>query len=350
MILNESLRVQEVRLCFLCGSKGMLLYQNLRDRLFGIPGVWNFLRCPHCGFVWLNPRPIFEDLNTVYRNYFTHVVDESCRSRMGILQEKIALPILATMFGYKGAIININLGRRIVGILLGLIPLLKDIANSYVMGLYEHQRGRLLDIGCGNGRFIARMKKLGWNVVGVEPDPEAAKIALKHFGISVYVGTLERVKLPSDSFDAITMNDVIEHVDDPISLLQECYRILKPSGKLIITTPNIESLGHRIFGVSWRELDPPRHFYLFSLRTLWETLKQVTDNKFRMEELRTISINAGEIWPVSKFIAKKGKWTWRRLLLREMIEGLIFLFVEELARLFSPKSGEKIMMIVTKET
>jgi SAM-dependent methyltransferase len=66
------------------------------------------------------------------------------------------------------------------------------------------------------------------------------------------------------SYDAVTMSHVIEHVYDPLAPLQECHRLIKPGGKLVVLTPNIDSFGHRNYGADWVALDPPRHLLLFS--------------------------------------------------------------------------------------
>jgi SAM-dependent methyltransferase len=84
------------------------------------------------------------------------------------------------------------------------------------------------------------------------------------------LGSLENTRFPDQSFDAVTLNQVIEHVHDPVSLIRECLRILKPGGKLVLATPNIESFGHQIFGRNWSHLDSPRHLMLFSMKTLRE--------------------------------------------------------------------------------
>ena len=261
----NDIRTQEVKKCLLCEEEGVLFWANLPDRLFGVPGLWSFRKCPDCGLVWLSPRPIAEDIGKTYTNYMTHNAHGS-KSRMEDLQEKIALPVLFSVYQYSDK--HDGLSRRAFsGRLLSWIPLFNDVARRYVMNLRGDQKGRLLDVGCGDGKFLADMKRLGWEVVGVEPDPEAAKIAEERLGLSVFTGTLGEANFPPDAFDAITMKHVIEHVEDPIGLVRECHRILKPGGRLSIATPNTECLQHQLFRTAWLELDPPRHlqFHILSI-------------------------------------------------------------------------------------
>jgi ubiquinone/menaquinone biosynthesis C-methylase UbiE len=128
--------------------------------------------------------------------------------------------------------------------------------------------GRLLEIGFGSGQFLKKMQLCGWEVEGVDFDSKAVEGVKKRYGFNVHVGSLESIGYPDNSFDAITMSHVIEHVHDPVALLKECYRILKPTGYLVAVTPNINSWGHKKFEENWIHLDPPRHLHLFSDSTL----------------------------------------------------------------------------------
>lgn len=133
--------------------------------------------------------------------------------------------------------------------------------------------GRLLDVGCGNGEFLRRMRHAGWRVSGTEVDPMAAALA-SHDGIDVFVGDLESAAFADQQFDAITMNHVIEHLPDTIGTLRTCRRILKPGGLLWIATPNLNAIGFRIYGKSWRGLEAPRHLVLFEPETLVGAVRQ----------------------------------------------------------------------------
>src|SRR5262249_14249516 len=151
------------------------------------------------------------------------------------------------------------------------------------MHLRAPQNGaRVLDVGCGSGVLLARMQALGWQVEGIEVDPDGVNAARAR-GVQVRLGTLEQQKFIDNYFEAVHSAHVIEHVFDPLSLLRECYRILKPGGTLIVLTPNIASLGHKNFGYAWLNLDPPRHLVLFSVKTLGQAAKLAGFNIQRLD-------------------------------------------------------------------
>jgi 2-polyprenyl-3-methyl-5-hydroxy-6-metoxy-1,4-benzoquinol methylase len=253
---NEGVRVRNVSVCYLCGAEGHLLYRRMRDRLFNAPGEWNFRKCPAagCGLVWLDPIPTEADIPKLYSTYYTHQVNAS---KIGKIPFK---RILSNKFRAAH--------KRGYHLLLHLTNLHGERFNVETMYLAHHRPGRLLEVGCGNGAFLARMRSRGWQVQGVEVDPTAANIAEETLGLRVYVGTLEAANYASASFDALTMKHVIEHASDPVGLLKECHRIVKPGGELILATPNIDGIGHRRFQQNWRDLDPPRHLHLFSRLSL----------------------------------------------------------------------------------
>jgi SAM-dependent methyltransferase len=112
-------------------------------------------------------------------------------------------------------------------------------------------KGRVLDVGCATGFFLAAAESRGWLAYGVEPSPWAAGQAKQQFGDRVFQGTLEQADYPSTWFDCITMFDVLEHVTQPGDLIKTCHRILRPGGCLAIVTPNTESLTARVMRRYW---------------------------------------------------------------------------------------------------
>ncbi len=325
--LNEGVRVCEARLCLLCGREGSWLYRNLRDSLFDAPGTWGLMRCPEGHLVWLNPRPVLEDIARLYGRYFTHETGEPV---LGENSGPAARPRARGVF-YK--LLKKGLER-----VLSLIGLTEEMARLSVMTLNGPAGGRLLDVGCGNGRFLATMRDRGWKVLGVEPDAQAVKVAREHFGLDVHMGSVEEMGLPNDAVDVVTLSHVIEHVSDPIATLRECRRILRPNGRVVIVTPNIRSLGHRVFGRACRHLEPPRHLYLFSSTGLRACARRAG---LRVLECRTTAREARGIWTESRNMSPE------KQSFRVRMGGLAFQILEHLL-CKAADVGEEILLIATK--
>jgi SAM-dependent methyltransferase len=148
------------------------------------------------------------------------------------------------------------------------IPFVRDLAGRSVRFLRADQRGDLIDVGCGTGAFLHRMRAFGWKVLGIEPDDDAVEAAREVYGLPVIKGTMESAHLKPRSADAITLHHVIEHVPAPVETLAACAEALRPGGTLVLITPNPGSLAHGLFRSRWRGIEPPRHFQLFPIDTL----------------------------------------------------------------------------------
>lgn len=147
-------------------------------------------------------------------------------------------------------------------------------------------RGSILDVGCGSGEFLRVMSAAGWAVAGVEPSPSGAAAAPP----GVTLGTLESAGLPDDSFDAVTMWQVLEHVPDPAAALSAARKMLKDDGVLLVSVPNIRSFQSRLGRERWFHLDLPRHIWHFSPPTLLRLLER---SGFRVAEMRHFSMEYG---------------------------------------------------------
>ncbi len=249
----KRVRTQERPRCFLCGAEGKPFLQGLVDPFYGVEGTWNFKRCatPGCGLIWLDPMPVSEDLHLAYQQYFTHGESENKPSS--------AKRLRAVLYGmYQTA-------SAVPATVLGLRHSQRRLENMYLDDL---RPGRLLDVGCGDGIFLARMRKCGWDVEGVDVDAKAIEHGKAKYGLRLHCGDLASVRLPDSSFDAVTLSHVVEHIPDPTELLKEVRRILKPGGRLVLTTPNNGSQGLRRFQGYWFGLDAPRHLHVFSLDAL----------------------------------------------------------------------------------
>lgn len=111
--------------------------------------------------------------------------------------------------------------------------------------------GRLLDVGCGQGEFLAYAAAAGWQVEGVDVDPLRIALAREQRGLQVFEGELHEAAYPSESFDVVFMSEVIEHIVDPVPLMQEIHRILRPGGIAFLRTGNGRSWAARLRGAAW---------------------------------------------------------------------------------------------------
>ncbi len=132
---------------------------------------------------------------------------------------------------------------------------------------YVKKPGKVLDVGTASGLFLSIAKRDGWDVLGVELNQGFCEFARKHYGIDVKQGPLETHKLKSDSFDLVTIWDVIEHVPHPDETLKEINRVLKPRGHLALVYPDIGSWFARVLGSKWSSLNAA-HWWQFDKRTI----------------------------------------------------------------------------------
>jgi cyclopropane fatty-acyl-phospholipid synthase-like methyltransferase len=131
---------------------------------------------------------------------------------------------------------------------------------------------RLLDVGAYIGVFVEVAQAAGWDATGVEPSSWAVEVAQRR-GVRVRQGTQDSPWLDGQSFDVITMWDVIEHVPNPSAELARAYALLKPGGVIAVHTMDVDSLAARVMGERWPWL-MDMHIHYFSPRTLGQMLQQ----------------------------------------------------------------------------
>jgi SAM-dependent methyltransferase len=145
---------------------------------------------------------------------------------------------------------------------------------------------RVLDIGCGDGRFLAAMAARGAACVeGLETDPVAARLARRRTGATIHERGIEQADLPEAGFDLVSLLHVLEHVPDPRATLIAARRVLRPGGGvLFVALPNAGSLEAALFGSAWYHLDLPRHLWGFTPHTL---VRLVEECGFAVSGLRS---------------------------------------------------------------
>ncbi len=163
--------------------------------------------------------------------------------------------------------------------------------DQWALSLVPYRRtGRLLEVGCGAGHFLAAAARHGFEAWGTEISRSGIAL-LEGRGLRVLAGALPELDLPDQHFDAVVLFEVLEHLEDPGRYLCECARIVRPGGGLLVTTPNFGSLSRRLLGERWRVVDP-EHLVLFTARGLGAALER---SGFRCLSLASRNVDPTEL-------------------------------------------------------
>lgn len=211
------------------------------DRLNGLPGEFRVVRCRLCGLMRTNPRPTRESIGFYYPESYGPY-------RTSVPPERHALVIPR----WKRPL------RRLIELNMTRLPAIAP--------------GRLLEIGCATGTFLARMAAEGWDVQGIEFSSWAAE-RVRVLGYPVHAGPLDSAPEPRLPYDLTIGWMVLEHLYDPIEELRRLRRWTKPGGWLALSVPNAGSLEFRSFGNAWYALQLPTHLFHFTPDSISKTLE-----------------------------------------------------------------------------
>ena len=141
------------------------------------------------------------------------------------------------------------------------------------IGEFKNPKGKLLDVGSGAGIFVHEARRFGWDAEGLDPSLWARKEAKKRFNVKVAKGTFENFKAKPETYDVITMWDVLEHFTEPLEVLHKANRLLKEDGVLALATININSWFSKLLKSHWTWLIRI-HLWYFTPKTLSRMLKK----------------------------------------------------------------------------
>lgn len=228
--------------CNLCGSFKIKRLYSLKDDQIGVyekqDRMLDIEKCGNCGLIFIGN---IRDIDKLHRTFWKEVVKD------------ISARVERSSFGDYGAAVK--------------------IADQY------RKNNRVLDVGCGDGRFLRALKAKGWNEFGVEVAPEAVDYARDVFKLNIIRGMIEDINFPDDYFDVVSMWGVIEHLRNPQQVLRKVHNILREEGLLLLYTPNALSLFHKLARLSYlssggtikyplRRLFVAMHLYYFSPETI----------------------------------------------------------------------------------
>jgi SAM-dependent methyltransferase len=224
---------------------------------------WSYDRCRGCGLLVLRPLPDMAQIAGFYdRSYYG---DGSTKLPGWVQSPRRA----AIRWRAKG------LGR--------LLP----------------RPAAALDIGCGDGTFLAALAEHGMEITGNEIEGPALERASHVPGILLLAGPITDHDLPPAHFSLISLWHVLEHLPDPLATLRHCRRALREDGLLLVEVPNAASWQARLFGDRWLHLDPPRHLYQFTPRAMTSLFHRAG---FRVRQRRFLSIDQGSFGVVQSVL------------------------------------------------
>ncbi len=194
---------------------------------------FNIVSCDSCNFLFTNPRPADDQLGKYYKSeeYISHTdTSEGVINKLYKIVRKITL-------------------------------------NSKLKLIRSLSSGKVLDIGSGTGAFVNHLKISGYDIKGVEPDPDARAQAKSLYNIELS-SEQQLHNLPDESFDVITMWHVLEHVSHLNERVAELFRLTKEDGTIIISVPNYQSPDSLFYKNFWAAYDVPRHLYHFDKQSI----------------------------------------------------------------------------------
>jgi len=216
--------------CSICHSTSQYSFCSVIDRVRNVPDEqWRISRCRQCGFGWTEPLLSESEISGYYpATYFGELEQRIEQYLSGTLQRSRS---------WRGETEKVGL------------------VETYVSG------GRLLDVGCGDAKFLWALNPDRWQRVGVEPSSATAELVKRRVaGIELHAGDIFNPALPPGSFDVITFWHVLEHLPDPEQALIRAGSLLRHDGMIFISLPGIDSLQASLFRRNWYGFDDvPRH-------------------------------------------------------------------------------------------
>lgn len=238
--------------CIICNSNYVSEKHKLFDDRYGYPGEFSFVRCKDCGHIFVGHKFSKAELSNMYSEYYP-------RSSLNLDQYK-------PYEEHKGFSAWFN-------------------GNNSRAYAWVPENIRILDIGCGYGESLGYHQKRGCEVYGVDCDENLQRVA-DLYGFKVVIGEFNLEDYENNYFDFVTLDQVIEHIENPIETLKEIGKILKSDGQIIVGTPNICGWGQMIFGKRWINWHVPYHLHYFS-----EYSMRIAANKagFKIKIARSIT-------------------------------------------------------------
>lgn len=220
--------------CPICDGPTEVIWHDMYDDRYGYPGLFTIRRCKSCRHRYIDASFTAPELRSLYSDYYPR----------GMLDLDQFLPYTEAR------------GAR--------AWLAGEQASAF---RWVPENVRVLDIGCGFGETLAYHEARGCEAHGIDADENVVRVA-QRYGLKARAGLFHPEDYDSESFDYVTLDQVIEHVISPSEFLAGVAAVLRPGGIAILSTPNANGYGARIFGRRWINWHVPYHLHQFSRHSL----------------------------------------------------------------------------------
>src|SRR5579883_868508 len=253
----------KVTTCIACGGDNRVYIDKIWDDRYGSPGKFSILKCSSCGQMVTSPLLSEQDLPALYSQYYPRA-----NADLAAIEHEANLVLAPDAARTRHRIGTDNQGHYFV------------------------KPGQtVLDIGCGSCISLLEIRNLGGEAFGIETDPNVRAIA-DHFGLNVHIGSIHDKPFPGQDFDLVVLNQVIEHVPDPIALLSLVRGRLRSRGKVILGTPNSGSLNKMISGRKWLNWHVPYHLHHYNKASF----KKIAEKAgYKVVSMQTVTPN---LWTI----------------------------------------------------
>lgn len=244
--------------CPICQSPPERLLFSTPDTRFGDKTVYRVYACKNCNTAYTFPLPNSEILQTLYEKTYSLTQTPSEGEPSDIYYSP-----------YRGNSLLQRKKLQLLGKTFKVIRKIFNLSEDDLISLFEKKEASILEVGCFEGRVLESYRKCGYeNLSGTEVNAVAAKKAQEK-GFTVYVGEITQPELVGKSFDAIVLNQALEHFESPGKTLEILSKKLVPGGRIYISVPNLDSFWlWRYYGPTWAHWHAPFHAVTFSPRSL----------------------------------------------------------------------------------
>ena len=251
--------------CSVCSCISANQKHILFDDRYGFKGHFHLQTCNNCGHTYLDGAPKDSELGDLYTNFYPrksfNLDNFKAYKKGGFLQNWL-------VGGKSSACQSVTSGSRV------------------------------LDIGCGYGETLAYMESAGCDVYGIDADRNVEQVA-KKYGFKIHIGVFNNSIYEKDFFDFVTMNQVIEHVPNINESFAAISKTLKSGGCCVMSTPNANGWGARLFGRKWLNWHAPYHQHFLSKKSI-----QILAEKhgFKIEKIETITRSEWVVYQILHLI------------------------------------------------